>query len=248
MLVDSEIGLDVACANEILKFIAIKGKNSEVLDALEFYRGKNELFDNGVNELGSVVKYLGAFGVPEECFAVDLTIARGLDYYTGTVYETTMLEHPEIGSVCSGGRYDNLAEYYTDKILPGVGISIGLTRLFYVLNEQGMLNQRGSAVDVLLLPMTEDLSPAIELATKFRDSGIRVQLYAEQKKFKAKMNYADKLGVPFVVFVGEDEIKEQVVSCKDMRSGEQTKLSFEQTLQRVNAVLTEQHRGSIIKE
>ena len=248
LLVDSEIGLDVACANEILKFIAIKGKNSEVLDALEFYRGKNELFDNGVNELGSVVKYLGAFGVPEECFAVDLTIARGLDYYTGTVYETTMLEHPEIGSVCSGGRYDNLAEYYTDKILPGVGISIGLTRLFYVLNEQGMLNQRGSAVDVLLLPMTEDLSPAIELATKFRDSGIRVQLYAEQKKFKAKMNYADKLGVPFVVFVGEDEIKEQVVSCKDMRSGEQTKLRFEQTLQRVGAALTEQHRSSIIKE
>jgi len=248
LLVDSEIGLDVECANEILKFIAIKGKNSEVLDALEFYRGKNELFDTGVNELGSVVKYLGAFGVPEECFAVDLTIARGLDYYTGTVYETTMLEHPEIGSVCSGGRYDNLAEYYTDKILPGVGISIGLTRLFYVLNEQGMLNQSESAVDVLLLPMTEDLSPAIELATKFRDSGIRVQLYAEQKKFKAKMNYADKLGVPFVVFVGEDEIKEQVVSCKDMRSGEQTKLSFEQTLQRVNAVLTEQHRGSIIKE
>ena len=248
LLVDSEIGLDVACANEILKFIAIKGKNSEVLDALEFYRGKNELFDNGVNELGSVVKYLGAFGVPEECFAVDLTIARGLDYYTGTVYETTMLEHPEIGSVCSGGRYDNLAEYYTDKILPGVGISIGLTRLFYVLNEQGMLNQSESAVDVLLLPMTEDLSPAIELATKFRDSGIRVQLYAEQKKFKAKMNYADKLGVPFVVFVGEDEIKEQVVSCKDMRSGEQTKLSFEQTLQRVGAALTEQHRSSIIKE
>ncbi len=248
LLVDSEIGLDVECANKILKFIAIKGKNSEVLDALEFYRGKNELFDTGVNELGSVVKYLGAFGVPEECFAVDLTIARGLDYYTGTVYETTMLEHPEIGSVCSGGRYDNLAEYYTDKILPGVGISIGLTRLFYVLNEQGMLNQSESAVDVLLLPMTEDLSPAIELATKFRDSGIRVQLYAEQKKFKAKMNYADKLGVPFVVFVGEDEIKEQVVSCKDMRSGEQTKLSFEQTLQRVNAVLTEQHRGSIIKE
>ncbi len=248
LLVDSEIGLDVECANKILKFIAIKGKNSEVLDALEFYRGKNELFDTGVNELGSVVKYLGAFGVPEECFAVDLTIARGLDYYTGTVYETTMLEHPEIGSVCSGGRYDNLAEYYTDKILPGVGISIGLTRLFYVLNEQGMLNQSESAVDVLLLPMTEDLSPAIELATKFRDSGIRVQLYAEQKKFKAKMNYADKLGVPFVVFVGEDEIKEQVVSCKDMRSGKQTKLSFEQTLQRVNAVLTEQHRGSIIKE
>ncbi len=248
LLVDSEIGVDGSCADEILKFIAIKGVNAEVLSALETYRGKNELFDAGVDELNSVVKYLGAFGVPEECFAVDLTIARGLDYYTGTVYETTMLEHPEIGSICSGGRYDNLAEYYTDKILPGVGISIGLTRLFYVLNEQGMLNRRGSAVDLLLLPMTEDLSSAIELATKFRDAGIRVQLYTEQKKFKAKMNYADKLGVPFVVFLGEDEIKEHVVSCKDMRSGEQTKLSLEDTLQRVTASLSEQRCGSIIKE
>ena len=108
--------------------------------ALEPFKGKNELFDLGVAELETVVRYMSAFGVPEEHFTVDLTIARGLDYYTGTVYETVMLDHPEVGSICSGGRYDNLAEYYTDKQLPGVGISIGLTRLFSVLEAQGYLN------------------------------------------------------------------------------------------------------------
>ena len=132
ILMDEEIALTAEQADEILKFIAIGGGNDAVLTALEGYQGKNEVFDTGLSELKTVVKYLSAFGVPEENFAVDLTIARGLDYYTGTVYETTLLDHPEIGSVCSGGRYDNLAEYYTDKQLPGVGISIGLTRLFYV--------------------------------------------------------------------------------------------------------------------
>ena len=133
LLMDEEIGLEESAADEILKFIAIKGSNGEVLSALEGYRGRHELFDLGLDELNTVTRYLAAFGVPEENFAVDLTIARGLDYYTGTVYETTMLDHPEIGSICSGGRYDNLAEYYTDKQLPGADISIGLTRLFYVL-------------------------------------------------------------------------------------------------------------------
>lgn len=132
-LLMEDIGVAEDVANQVLDFIAIGGSNQEVLAALEGYQGKDELFDTGLEELSTVVRYLSAFGVPEENFAVDLTIARGLDYYTGTVYETTMLDHPEIGSVCSGGRYDNLAEYYTDKQLPGVGISIGLTRLFYVL-------------------------------------------------------------------------------------------------------------------
>lgn len=247
-LLTTELGISQEAAGEILKFIAIKGSNAQVLASLEVYQGKNELFDTGLLELRTVVKYLGAFGVPEENFAVDLTIARGLDYYTGTVYETFMLDHPEIGSVCSGGRYDNLAEYYTDKILPGVGISIGLTRLFYVLNEQGMLREGRASTDVLLLPMTEDLSPAIELAKKFREEGIKAQLYAEQKKFKAKMNYADKLGVPYVVFLGEDEIREQAVSCKDMATGEQTKLSFAETLARIQEGLDKRREGSIIKE
>ena len=243
-----ELGVPEEKAGEILGFIGITGSNEQVLEALEAYRGRNELFDLGLDELKTVVKYLGGFGVPEENFAVDLTIARGLDYYTGTVYETFMLDHPEIGSICSGGRYDNLSKYYTDKVLPGVGISIGLTRLFFVLNEQGMLNQERNTApaDVLLLPMVEDLSPAVELATRFRNAGVRVQLYGERKKFKAKMNYADKIGVPFVVFLGEDEIRDGVVACKDMKSGEQTKLGFEETLARVRDGLARMDEGAVI--
>jgi len=250
LLMGEEIALDETAADEILKFIAIKGSNGEVLAALEGYKGRHELFDTGLSELETVVKYLSAFGVPEANFAVDLTIARGLDYYTGTVYETTMLDHPEIGSVCSGGRYDNLAEYYTDKLLPGVGISIGLTRLFYVLNEQEMLSKEMNTApaDVLILPMTEDLGEAIALATKLRGEGIRVQLYAEQKKFKQKMNYADKLGVPYVMFLGEDEIKAGIVACKDMVSGEQTKLDFSATLERVKEGLAARESGAVICE
>ena len=247
-LLTGELEISPEAAGEILKFIAIKGGNQQVLEALEGYRGRSELFDTGLDELGTVVKYLSAFGVPEENFAVDLTIARGLDYYTGTVYETFMTEHPEIGSICSGGRYDNLAEYYTDKLLPGVGISIGLTRLFYVLNEQNMLSQEKNTApaDVLVLPMTEDLSPAIALATGLRNEGVRVQLYTEQKKFKAKMNYADKVGVPYVVFLGEDEVKEGVVACKDMKTGEQTKLDFQGTLERIREGLTKRNEGPVI--
>ncbi len=248
-LLTGELGISQDKAGEILRFIAIQGSNQEVLSALEAYRGRNDLFDQGLEELTTVVKCLSAFGVPEENFAVDLTIARGLDYYTGTVYETFMLDHPEIGSICSGGRYDNLAEYYTDKLLPGVGISIGLTRLFYVLQEQKMLNQdlNTAPADLLLLPMTDDLSHAIALATRFRQAGLRVQLYTEQRKFKAKMSYADKTGVPFVVFLGEDEIREGVVACKDMVSGEQTKLDFQGTLDRVRAELNRRSQGSVIK-
>ena len=232
LLLAEDIGLTGEAADEILKFIAIQGDNGQVLTALEDYRGRNERFDQGLDELTTVVKYLAAFGVPEDHFAVDLTIARGLDYYTGTVYETTMLDHPEIGSICSGGRYDNLAEYYTDKQLPGVGISIGLTRLFYVLSEQGMLNgdMNTAPTDVLILPMTDDLSPAISFASRLRQAGIRTQLYTEQKKFKQKMSYADKLGVPYVVFLGEDEVRLGAVSVKDMISGEQNTLPLDQAV------------------
>ena len=249
-LLTGELGLTEEAAGDILRFIAITGSNQEVLTALEGYRGRNEVFDTGLTELETVVKYLAAFGVPEENFAVDLTIARGLDYYTGTVYETTLLDHPEIGSVCSGGRYDNLAEYYTDRQLPGVGISIGLTRLFYVLGEQGMLNPQlpTAPADVLILPMTAELTPAIQLATRLRAAGVRTQLYTEQKKFKAKMNYADKIGVPYVVFLGDDEVSAGVVACKDMVSGEQTTLPFDETLQRIREGLALREQGSVIVE
>ena len=245
-----DVGLTADQAEEIMRFISITGSNDQVLSALEGYRSRHELFDQGLDELTTVTRYLAAFGVPEVNFAVDLTIARGLDYYTGTVYETTLLDYPEIGSVCSGGRYDNLAEYYTDRQLPGVGISIGLTRLFYVLGEQGLLNPSLPTApdDVLILPMTQDLTPAIQLATRLRGAGVRTQLYTEQKKFKAKMNYADKLGVPYVVFLGDDEIAAGLVACKDMTSGEQTKLPFDATLSRIQEGLSQRNQGKVILE
>ena len=249
LLID-ECAIGEAEADEIIKFISIQGTNAQVLEALQGYLGRNEVFDLGVSELNEVTRYLSAFGVPEENFAVDLTIARGLDYYTGTVYETTLLDHPEIGSVCSGGRYDNLAEYYTNKPLPGVGISIGLTRLFYVLGEQGMLNDQlnTSPADVLVLPMTDDLAPAIGLCTTLRESGIRTQLYTEKKKFKAKMSYADKLGVPYVVFLGEDEIAQGVVKWKDLTSGEQVVAPVAEALQAIASGLQAKNAGKVIKE
>ena len=162
-ILTEDVGVSPEAADEVLRFIAITGTNAEVLSALEGYLGRNEIFDQGYEELSTVAGYLSAFGVPEENFRVDLTIARGLDYYTGTVYETAMLDHPEIGSICSGGRYDNLAEYYTDKPLPGVGISIGVTRLFYVLEEQGYLSDEAvtAPADALVLSMTGDMAPAI---------------------------------------------------------------------------------------
>ena len=223
LILTEDDGVSAADAEEIMSFIAITGTNAQVLEALERYRGRSATFDAGLDELNTVVGYLSAFGVPEENFAVDLTIARGLDYYTGTVYETVMLDHPEVGSICSGGRYDDLAGYYTDRKLPGVGISIGLTRLFFVLEDQGYLNDAllTAPADVLILPMTDDMAPAISLATRLREAGIRAQLYSEKKKFKAKMAYADRLGVPYVVFLGEDEISAGKLSIKDMRSGQQ---------------------------
>jgi histidyl-tRNA synthetase len=241
ILVD-DLSVPAAAAEEILTFIAIKGSNGQVLTALEGYRGRNELFDLGLEELTTVAKYLAAFGVPEENFAIDLTIARGLDYYTGTVYETIITDHPEVGSVCSGGRYDNLAEYYTDKQLPGVGISIGLTRLFYVLEDQKMLNDQVNTApaDVLIIPMTEELDAAIALATRLRGEGIRTQLYTEQKKFKQKIAYAAKLGIPFAVFLGEDEIAQNVVTLKDLTCGQQSTLSFEEAVAQVQTKLAQE--------
>ena len=250
LLTGEGIALTQEQAEEILRFISIAGSNKHVLDSLEAYRGRHQLFDQGLDELSTVVKYLGDFGVPEEKFNLDLTIARGLDYYTGTVYETFMTDHPEIGSICSGGRYDNLSEYYTDKQLPGVGISIGLTRLFYVLEEQGYLNDglNTAPADVLILPMTEDLSPAIALATKLRAAGVRAQLYTEPKKFKQKMSYADKLGVPFAAFLGEDEINQGKVSLKDMASGEQKLLDMDQAAQAVLEALEAGRNAAPIRE
>ena len=243
-----DFGVEAAAADELLKFIETPGGTEGILAALDSYKGKNEVFDLGAEELKTVATYMQAFGVPADHFEIDLTIARGLDYYTGTVYETAMLDHPEIGSICSGGRYDNLAEYYTDKQLPGVGISIGLTRLFYVLGEQGYLNDQmnKAPADVLILPMTDDMGAAIKTATALRESGVRTQLYSEQKKFKHKIGYADKLGIPFVIFLGEDEINAGVVAVKDMESGEQVKVSLDEAAKLIRAGLAKKNEGKVI--
>ena len=244
------IGVPADKADEILRFISATGTNEAVLASLEQYRGRDEQFDTGLNELTTVVRYLAAFGVPEENFAVDLTIARGLDYYTGTVYETRMLDHPEIGAICAGGRYDNLAAYYTDRSLPGVGVAIGLTRLFFVLDDQGLLNPDlpTAPADCMIVPMSEDLAPAIELATFLRSRGLRTQLYCEQKKFKAKIQYADKLGIRYVIFLGEDEIAQQKCAVKDLTTGEQRLLSYAEAADLISAAAEAAENQPVLRE
>ena len=247
---DPETGLTQAQAQEIMDFMSISGSPEEVLAALEAYRGRNETFDAGLSELSTVVRSLEGFGVPQDHFAVDLTIARGLDYYTGTVYETLLPDYPGIGSVCSGGRYDNLAEYYTDRKLPGVGISIGVTRLFYVLGEQGLLNDEplNASADALVLPMTDDYAPAIAAATALRRAGVRVQLYSEPKKFKAKLTYADRLGVPFAVLLGEDEIAAGTWTVKNMKTGQQQTLAPDEAVELIAGEARALAQGPVIRE
>ena len=249
-LLTDTCGVTSEQADEILRFIACPGTSADKLAFLEQYRGRNETFDTGLDELRTVVGYLPAFGVPEENFELDLTIARGLDYYTGTVYETVLLDHPEVGSICSGGRYDDLAGYYTNKSLPGVGISIGLTRLFYILQEQNMISDAvlTAPADVLILPMTDDLSAAVALASMLRAGGLRVQLYSERKKFKAKIGYADKLGIPFVIFLGEDEIAQHVCALKNMATGVQEAVTQETALETIRAEIARRSAGAILRE
>lgn len=218
-----EIGVDDQAIEKILTFIEIDGTTDEKISKLENLGILNEMFTQGLEELKQVVKYIRIFGVPDTHFKIDLTIARGLDYYTGTVYETFLNDYKELGSVCSGGRYENLAEYYTDKKLPGVGISIGLTRLFYKLNELQLIkSDKYSMSDILIIPMTEDMTKSIELASDLRKEGINTEVYLNDKKLKAKFKYADKLKIPYVVVIGEDEISSNTVKVKNMETGEET--------------------------
>ena len=220
--------------NKIMEFIQIDGTTDEKLEKLEKLNISNELFEKGLEELRQVVKYVRGFGVPDTNFKVDLTIARGLDYYTGTVYETFLNDYREIGSVCSGGRYENLAEYYTDRKLPGVGVSIGLTRLFYKLNELKAINAKQTSIaKVLVISMVEDMSKSLEIATKLRANGINTEVYLEDKKIKAKFKYADRLKIPYVIVVGEDEIANNVVTLKNMQTGEQETLTIEEAIKKI---------------
>ena len=226
-----DLGVSEDAISKIMEFIKIKGTTDEKLQALENLQFNDELFIQGLTELKQVVNYVRMFGVPDKNFKVDLTIARGLDYYTGTVYETFLNEYREIGSVCSGGRYDNLAEFYTDKKLPGVGVSIGLTRLFYKLNELNAIKEtQKSIAKVLIAPMTENIERALEVSKILRDNGINTEVYLEDKKIKAKFKYADHLQIPYVITIGEDEIENKTVSLKNMENGEQQTISLDEAI------------------
>ena len=217
---------------KILEFISISGNNEEKIEALEKLNIKNEVFEKGLFELKEVVKYIRLFGVPEENFSIDLTIARGLDYYTGTVYETFLDNYREIGSVCSGGRYDNLAENYTDKSLPGVGIAIGVTRLFDQLNDLKLIKtEKESISDVLVISTSDDVSECLPIANTFRKEGINTEVYMNDKKMKAKFKYADRLKIPYVAIIGEDELKENKVSLKNLVTGKQDTINIQEAVE-----------------
>ncbi|MGE5329775.1 MAG: histidine--tRNA ligase [Deltaproteobacteria bacterium] len=229
------IGINQASVDSTIRFLSIKGSNADIVSALESMSIDNAVYSKGIQELRDVLYYIKCFEVPEKNFTVDLTIARGLDYYTGTVYETILNDYPQIGSVCSGGRYDNLAEYYTEKNLPGVGISIGLTRLFYKLLESGVIKTANSSTaKVLIISMIDDMTYPLKLATELRSSGINTEIYYNNKGMKGKLTYANKLGIEFAAIIGEDEIKSGEISLKNMYTGEQQRLPVSEIIKIVS--------------
>lgn len=228
-----ENGIGRDSGEKILEFIKIKGSVDEIFEQLRELKIEDEIFQEGLDELTQVVGYMRDFGIDEDCFDIDLKIARGLDYYTGTVYETTLDNYPKIGSVCSGGRYEDLASYYTDKVLPGVGISIGLSRLFYQLNEVKIISsEEKSLVDLLIIPMDDCIHDGIKLLSELREKGVRVSVYTEFAKLKKKFKYADQTKVDYVIVLGEEEIKTRKYSLKNMHSGDQEEVTFDELVDR----------------
>ena len=227
-----DLNIEIKKIDKIISFIEIEGTTDEKLEKLRKLNLKNELFTKGLDELSQVIKYVRIFGVPDDNFKVDLTIARGLDYYTSTVYETFLNDYRELGSICSGGRYDNLAEFYTDKKMPGVGVSIGLTRLFSKLSELNILKEKEKSISkVLIVSMTDNDERAFEIGTELRQAGINVDVYTENKKIKAKFKYADKLGIPYVAIIGEEEERNGTLSLKNMETGDQEEISIERAIE-----------------
>lgn len=227
--------IDKSTAVKVLDFVTINGSNKKIIDKLKEINA-NDLFKTGVDELEEVLQYVYNFGVAEESIAIDLTIARGLGYYTGTVYETFLKDYPRIGSVCSGGRFDDLAEYYTDKKLPGVGISIGLTRLFYQLKEAGIIkSDNKSTSKVLIIPLINDLTMSLQIATKLRQENVPTEVYFDvDAKSKKKFSYADKMGIPFAVVIGEEEVKQNMVTLKNMKTGEQAQVGTDELIEAIS--------------
>lgn len=229
-----ELGISDENIEKVIRFITIEGTTDEKLQELQNMKIDNETYKQGVQELIEVIRYIRLFNVPEECFAVDVSIARGLDYYTGTVYETFLNDYKSIGSICSGGRYNNLSEYYTDRKMPGVGMSIGLTRLFFVLNDMNLIKATKKSISkILVVSMVPDLKPAIETANALRAAGINSEIYFDDKKIKAKFKYADKLQIPYVIVIGEDEVNSGTVTLKNMETGEQQKYLLEEVIKQI---------------
>lgn len=230
-----EFNINEKTIDTIMNFIDIKGSNDEVIKALKNLNIENVQFNQGVDELNEVINGMRDFNVPENYFKIDLTIARGLDYYTGTVYETILDEYSRLGSICSGGRYENLTGYYTDEKLPGIGISIGLTRLFSQLKEIELIeNQKKSLTQVLVIPFDrQDMNYTLDLASKIRTAGVNTDVYYQNKGMKQKMKYADRLGIPYVILIGENEVKENKAMLKNMLTGEQQLLTVEEIIEQL---------------
>ena len=216
-------GLAEAAVEQVLAFVATRSRgHQDALDRLDALGGGNASLEAGVAELREVLARVRDLGVPEERYALNFSIARGLDYYTGTVYETTLDAHPEIGSICSGGRYEDLAGQYTRSRLPGVGISIGATRLFWQLQQAGLIAPAGSTVQALVTQMDPALmGTCLAIATELRDGGINTEVVFEASKLGKQIKYADRAGIRFAVMVGEDEAARGVVTVKDLPNGAQ---------------------------
>lgn len=215
-------------ASKVLNLLAIKGNANEVNQQLSALNIQNPLWLEGINELKRVTELLGILGVLENEFEINLKIIRGLDYYTGTVFETVLLGNEKYGSICSGGRYDNLAENYTKEILPGVGISIGLTRLFFVLKEIGFIDQYSlsSPIDYLIIPIGDTLAYCGQVMTYLLEKGYKTTLYFEEDSLKKKMNYANKLNASKVILIGEEEVLNNQVNIKDMITGQSVSINY----------------------
>ena len=229
-------GLTSEVVDKIFEFINIVGSNQKILSQLNDLNILNDNFKNGLSELSTVINYVKLFGVPDANIKIDLKISRGLDYYTGMVYETFLDDYPSIGSVCSGGRYDNLAEYYTKQKLPGVGISIGLTRLFYQLNEVGFFKNDASTciTKALVIPLDDNMDYAISFAKDLRDRGVITEIYLEESKMAKKLGYANKLKIPFAILIGDTEYQNKTATVKNMLTGLQTTVDFDGAYEIVN--------------
>ncbi|MCQ4924793.1 histidine--tRNA ligase [Tissierella carlieri] len=213
------------------EFLNIKGSNNDIIGNLEALKIDDETFKEGLEELSTVIKYIDLFGVPEKNYRIDLTMVRGLDYYTGTVYETILDDYPSLGSICGGGRYENLAEYYTKQKLPGVGMSIGLTRLFYQLREAKIIEAtEKSLTKALIIPMDSFVEKGVETVNELRGEGIYAQIYLESGKIGKIFNYADKLNIPYVIVIGQEEAENNTYSLRDMKTGEQKNISLEEVI------------------